>query len=68
MRYRRVTHRPDRILVDYTYTSSFKIATPGGDRWETRLRDNRIELVRKKRPASFQVSESLPVALRRAGD
>jgi hypothetical protein len=47
MRYRRVTHRPDRILVDYTYTSSFKIATPGGDRWETRLRDNRIELVRE---------------------
>lgn len=48
MRYRRVTHRPDRIYVDYTYTSSFKIATPGGDRWETRLRDNRIELVREE--------------------
>jgi hypothetical protein len=47
MRYRRVTHRPDRILVDYTYTSSFKIATPQGDRWETRLNDNRIELVRE---------------------
>ena len=47
MRYRRVTHRPDRILVDYTYTSSFKIATPEGDRWETRLNDNRIELVRE---------------------
>jgi hypothetical protein len=47
MRYRRVTHRPDRVYVDYTYTSSFKIATPGGDRWETRLRDNRIELVRE---------------------
>ncbi len=47
MRYRRVTYRPDRILVDYTYTSSFKIATPDGDRWETRLNDNRIELVRE---------------------
>jgi hypothetical protein len=47
MRYRRVTYRPDRILVDYTYTSSFKIATPTGDRWETRLNDNRIELVRE---------------------
>lgn len=47
MRYRRVTHRPDRVLVDYTYTSSFKIATPDGDRWETRLNDNRIELVRE---------------------
>ncbi len=48
MRYRRVTLRPDRIFVDYTYTSSFKIATPQGDRWETRLRDNRIELVREE--------------------
>ncbi|MEZ4335379.1 MAG: hypothetical protein R3B82_02025 [Sandaracinaceae bacterium] len=47
MRYRRVTFRSDRVLVDYTYTASFKIATPTGDRWETRLRDNRIELVRE---------------------
>lgn len=47
MRYRRVTFRADRVLVDYTYTASFKIATPSGDRWETRLRDNRIELVRE---------------------
>lgn len=48
MRYRRVTYRSDRILVDYTYTASFKVATPQGDRWETRLRDNRIELVREE--------------------
>jgi len=48
MRYRRVTYRSDRILVDYTYTASFKVATPEGDRWETRLRDNRIELVREE--------------------
>ncbi|MGE0788865.1 MAG: hypothetical protein AB7S26_24540 [Sandaracinaceae bacterium] len=48
MRYRRVTYHPDRILVDYTYTASFKVATPQGDRWETRLRDNRIELVREE--------------------
>ncbi|MCB9597109.1 MAG: hypothetical protein H6719_30575 [Sandaracinaceae bacterium] len=47
MRYRRVTFRSDRVLVDFTYTASFKIATPTGDRWETRLRDNRIELVRE---------------------
>lgn len=48
MRYRRVTYRSDRVLVDYTYTASFKVATPDGDRWETRLRDNRIELVREE--------------------
>ena len=47
MRYRRVTFRTDRVLVDYTYTASFKVATPQGDRWETRLRDNRIELARE---------------------
>lgn len=47
MRYRNVTYRPDRIFVDVTYTASFKVATPQGDRWETRLRDNRIELVRE---------------------
>ena len=47
MRYRNVSYRTDRILVDYTYTSSFKVATPEGDRWETRLNDNRIELVRE---------------------
>lgn len=47
MRYRRVTYRPDRILVDYTHTSSFKVATPEGDHWERRLGDNRIELVRE---------------------
>lgn len=47
MRYRRVTLEPNRVLVDYTYTSSFKIATPQGDQWETRLNDNRIELVRE---------------------
>ena len=47
MRYRNVTYRPDRILVDVTYTASFKVATAQGDRWETRLRDNRIELVRE---------------------
>ena len=47
MRYRNIEYRPSRIMVDYTYTASFKIATPEGDRWETRLRDNRIELVRE---------------------
>lgn len=47
MRYRNVHFRPDRIFVDYTYTASFKVSTPEGDHWETRLRDNRIELVRE---------------------
>lgn len=46
IRYRRVTYRADRVLVDYTYTGSFKIRGPDDEeRWERRLRDNRLELV-----------------------
>lgn len=46
IRYRRVTFRGDRVLVDYTYTGSFKIRGPDDEeRWERRLRDNRLELV-----------------------
>jgi hypothetical protein len=46
IRYRRVTYRADRVLVDYTYTGSFKIRGPDDEeRWERRLRDNRIELI-----------------------
>jgi hypothetical protein len=48
IRYRRVTFRDDRVLVDYTYTGSFKVRAVGDDeRWERRLRDNRLEIVRE---------------------
>lgn len=48
IRYRRVTFRDDRVLVDFTYTGSFKIRSVGEEeRWERRLRDNRIEIVRE---------------------
>ena len=47
MRYRRVTVYPERIFVDVTYTGSFKVRTVEGDRWERRLADNRLELVRE---------------------
>lgn len=48
IRYRRVTFRDDRVLVDYTYTGSFKIRSIGEEeRWERRLRDNRLEIVRE---------------------
>lgn len=48
IRYRRVTFRDDRVLVDYTYTGSFKVRAVGDEeRWERRLRDNRIEIVRE---------------------
>lgn len=47
MRYRRVEIYPHRTYVDVTYTSSFKLRTPDGDRWGRRVNDNRIELVRE---------------------
>jgi hypothetical protein len=48
IRYRRVTFRGDRVLVDYTYTGSFKVRSVGDDeRWQRRLRDNRLEIVRE---------------------
>ena len=48
IRYRRVQRRGERILVDYTFTASYKVATPeGGSTWERRLADNRLELVRE---------------------
>lgn len=46
VRYRRVTRSQDRVFVDYTYTGSFKLRTPNGDRWSRRLADNRLELIR----------------------
>jgi len=47
IRYRRVTFtESNRILVDYTYSGRFRLATPEGDRWARRLADNRLVLVR----------------------
>ena len=48
IRYRRVTFTTnDRVLVDYTYTGSFRVATSEGERWSRRLADNRIVLGRE---------------------
>lgn len=48
IRYRRVTFRADKVLVDYTYSASFLVATPDGkERWARRLSDNRMVLLKK---------------------
>lgn len=47
IRYRRVTYNMDRVMVDFTYTGSFKLRTIDGDRWSRRLADNRVELIRE---------------------
>jgi hypothetical protein len=46
IRYRRVGKgRREVILVDYTYSASYKIPTPAGDVWKRTVADNRLELV-----------------------
>ncbi len=48
IRYRRVHRRGERIFVDYTFTASYKVRGPQGEsRWERRLADNRLVLVRE---------------------
>ncbi len=45
--YRRVSEgRKNTLLVDYTYSASYKIPTVEGDVWRRRVADNRMELAR----------------------
>ena len=39
--------RKNTILVDYTYSASYKIPTPHGDVWRRRVADNRLQLARE---------------------
>jgi hypothetical protein len=46
--YRQVSEgRKDTVLVDYTYSASYKIPTPHGDVWRRRVADNRLSLIRE---------------------
>jgi hypothetical protein len=46
MHYHRISEgRTTSILVDYTYSASYKIPSPTGDLWRRRVADNRLELV-----------------------
>jgi hypothetical protein len=47
IRYRRVTPEEKAILIEYTYSASFKIPGPSGDSWQRQVQDNRLELVPK---------------------
>ncbi len=53
IKYRRVIREGERIMVDYTYTGRFRLATPEGDRWLRRLSDNRLVLV--SRGSEYQI-------------
>ena len=39
--------RKDTVLVDYTYSASYKIPTTHGDVWRRRVADNRLTLLRE---------------------
>lgn len=45
-RYRNISFEEDRVLVDYTYSGSFRVETDEGHRWFRRVEDNRLELER----------------------
>lgn len=46
IRYRRVGKgRKEIVMVDYTYSASYKIPTDAGDVWRHVVADNRLELV-----------------------
>jgi len=47
IRYRKITYtETNHILVDYTYSGSFRIPGIKGDEWRHKVADNRLELVR----------------------
>ncbi len=55
IRYRRVTFHRERVLVDYTYTGSFRVRAPSGERWARRLADNRLIIHREGEGEEFRI-------------
>jgi hypothetical protein len=54
IRYRKVNYgAKNRILVDYTYSASYKIPGLKGDEWRHTVADNRLELVPEQ--AAFKI-------------
>jgi len=53
IRYRRVSHVEPYILVDFTYSGSFRLPTPEGEKWRSTVEENRLELV--PHGESFQI-------------
>jgi hypothetical protein len=45
IRYRRVMVEEERIFVDYTYSGSFRLPTHIGEKWQSNVDENRLELV-----------------------
>ena len=47
IRYRRVSRERDRIYIDYTFTSSWRIPVGNSEQWERKVDDNRLRLIEK---------------------
>jgi hypothetical protein len=45
IRYRRILRENNRVMVDYTFSSSYRFPTTRGDEWKRAVGDNRLELV-----------------------
>jgi hypothetical protein len=49
IRYRRITDgKKGTVLVDYTYSASYKVPTPEGEVWRRTVADNRLVLLPEK--------------------
>ncbi|MGB0680854.1 MAG: hypothetical protein ACPGUV_14480 [Polyangiales bacterium] len=55
IRYRRIQFQQDKVLVDYTYTGSFKLKVTDASRWARRLADNRLVLRRAPGDDHFRI-------------
>ena len=53
IRYRRVKRASEKILIEYTYTASYKIPGLKGEEWRHTVADNRLELVPEQ--ATFKI-------------
>jgi hypothetical protein len=58
IRYRDVVFLPTKVLVDFTYIGRFRINTHEGARWERRLADNRMVLV-KTDDGKYQIASGM---------
>ncbi len=45
IRYRRVTRDKQLVIIDYTYSGSFRLPTEKGDKWRSTVEENRLEIV-----------------------
>ena len=45
IRYRRIVREEDLVFIDYTYSGSFRIPAEDGEKWQSTVEENRLELV-----------------------